>query len=64
MGSLTLLLLIIAATVLIRRQGLPLRTPLRTPLRPLLRPVRSYNPLPVRMHRRWYVTSAPNRHRM
>lgn len=27
-----------------------------------LRPRRE--PLPVRMHRRWYVTSAPNRHRV
>ncbi|GAB6041147.1 hypothetical protein [Endothiovibrio diazotrophicus] len=44
-----------AATTVLRRLA-TLRPPRRLQRRP--------DPLPVRMHRRWYVTSAPNRHRV
>lgn len=51
MNSLILFILIAAGATLLLRQ------------RNLVR-VKHYDPLPVRMHRRWYVTSAPNRHRV
>ena len=51
MNTLALFLILAAGATLLLRQ------------RNLVR-IKHPDPLPVRMHRRWYVTSAPNRHRI